>query len=116
VAEVHHFCLLNSFGADAVNPYLAFATLFDASESGTLDKTNDEIVAGYIKSVNKGMLKVMAKMGVSTLNHTKVRKFLRQLVLLVKLWKLVLQAHNLALVAQTLTLYKQKLKQDTKLH
>jgi glutamate synthase (NADPH/NADH) large chain len=71
VAEVHHFCLLNSFGADAVNPYLAFATLFDASENGTLDKTNDEIVAGYIKSVNKGMLKVMAKMGVSTLESYK---------------------------------------------
>jgi glutamate synthase (NADPH/NADH) large chain len=71
VAEVHHFCLLTGFGADAINPYLAFAALFDASKNGSLDKTQEEIVAGYTKSVNKGMLKVMAKMGVSTLESYK---------------------------------------------
>jgi glutamate synthase (NADPH/NADH) large chain len=70
-AEVHHFCLLTGFGVDAINPYLAFDALFAAKNTGKLDLDYADIVSGYIKSVNKGMLKVMAKMGISTLESYK---------------------------------------------
>jgi glutamate synthase (NADPH/NADH) large chain len=68
--EVHHHCLLVGYGADAINPYLAFEALWQAQLDGLLgDKynTEDKLVAAYKKAVAKGMLKVMAKMGISTL-------------------------------------------------
>lgn len=68
--EVHHHCLLTGYGADAINPYLAFQALWEANKEGLLGdnyKTEDDLVAGYKKGVAKGMLKVMAKMGISTL-------------------------------------------------
>src|SRR4051794_15713884 len=59
--EVHHFCVLAGYGAEAINPYLAFETL------GTLrDLPPEKMQANYIKAVGKGMLKVMSKMGIST--------------------------------------------------
>ena len=66
--EVHQHCLLIGYGADAVNPYLAFEALWDARRNGYLDEaahvTDDaDVVAAYRKGVAKGMLKVMAKMG-----------------------------------------------------
>lgn len=72
--EVHHFCLLSGYGADAVNPYLAFESLWQANSEGLLgDKcpTEADLVAAYKKGVAKGMLKVMAKMGISTLQSYK---------------------------------------------
>jgi len=72
--EVHHHCLLIGYGADAINPYLAFESLWQALRDGQLpaDKYDDEkIVAAYRKGVAKGMLKVMAKMGISTLQSYK---------------------------------------------
>ncbi len=74
--EVHHHCLLIGYGADAVNPYLAFEALWDARRNGYLDEaehvSNDaDVVAAYRKGVAKGMLKVMAKMGISTLQSYK---------------------------------------------
>ncbi|KAF3983363.1 MAG: glutamate synthase large subunit [Methylococcales symbiont of Hymedesmia sp. n. MRB-2018] len=72
--EVHHHCLLIGFGADAINPYLAFESLCQARRDGLMeaDMTDDNaIVAGYRKAVAKGMLKVMAKMGISTLQSYK---------------------------------------------
>ncbi len=77
--EVHHHCLLIGYGADAINPYLAFESLWQAQRDGLLDtvptngeKYDDEkIVAAYRKGVAKGMLKVMAKMGISTLQSYK---------------------------------------------
>ncbi|MDZ4850927.1 MAG: glutamate synthase large subunit [Pirellulaceae bacterium] len=70
--EVHHFCLLVGYGADAINPYLAFETLWQASRDGLLNEGDDDkIVAAYRKAVAKGMLKVMAKMGISTLASYK---------------------------------------------
>lgn len=70
--EVHHHCLLVGYGADAINPYLAFESLWQASRDGLLQGMDDEkIVAGYRKAVSKGMLKVMAKMGISTLASYK---------------------------------------------
>ncbi|MCA9208817.1 MAG: glutamate synthase large subunit, partial [Planctomycetales bacterium] len=73
--EVHHHCLLVGYGADAINPYLAFESLWQARRDGLLDNSkysdDDEIVTAYRKGVAKGMLKVMAKMGISTLQSYK---------------------------------------------
>ncbi|NUN95215.1 MAG: glutamate synthase large subunit [Candidatus Omnitrophica bacterium] len=66
--EVHHFCLLVGYGAGAINPYVAFATLESLIESGELNGvTAETALKKYIKSINKGLLKVMSKMGISTL-------------------------------------------------
>ncbi|MFW2389159.1 MAG: glutamate synthase large subunit, partial [Polyangiales bacterium] len=73
--EVHHHCCLLGYGADAINPYLAFEALWQEQRLGTLDTEtfpdDDSIVAGYRKAVAKGMLKVFAKMGISTLQSYK---------------------------------------------
>ena len=63
--EVHHFCTLAGYGAEAVNPYLAFETLWTLRENFP-DLSWAKVRENYIKAVNKGMLKVMAKMGIST--------------------------------------------------
>ena len=66
--EVHHFCCLAGYGAEAINPYLAFDTLLDMHKRGELPAEVDayEVVTRYIKSLGKGILKVMSKMGIST--------------------------------------------------
>ncbi|MCZ8101446.1 MAG: glutamate synthase large subunit, partial [Burkholderiales bacterium] len=64
--EVHHFCCLAGFGAEAINPYLAFDTLLGMKSEFPDEVDEDEIVKRYIKSVDKGILKVMSKMGIST--------------------------------------------------
>ncbi len=72
--EVHHHCLLVGYGADAINPYLAFEALWQARRDGLLDpsiKDDQQVVKAYRKAVAKGMLKVMAKMGISTLQSYK---------------------------------------------
>ena len=71
--EVHHHCLLTGYGADAINPYLAFEALWDRLSAGVFPEINSakDIVANYKKAVGKGMLKVMAKMGISTLHSYK---------------------------------------------
>ena len=72
--EVHHFCLLVGYGADAINPYLAFEALWQARRDGLIDADafgDAEITAAYRKGVRKGMLKVMGKMGISTLQSYK---------------------------------------------
>ncbi len=73
--EVHHHCLLIGYGADAINPYLAFEALWSARRGGRLpadEFPNDaKVVARYRKGVAKGILKVMAKMGISTLQSYK---------------------------------------------
>ncbi len=64
--EVHHFCCLAGYGAEAINPYLAFETLV-AMKSELPQKLDEkEVVKRYIKSIAKGLLKVMSKMGIST--------------------------------------------------
>ena len=66
--EVHHVSLLMGYGAGVVNPYLAFETIDDMIRQGMLTgATREEAVAKYIKALNKGILKVMSKMGISTL-------------------------------------------------
>ncbi len=65
--EVHHFALLLGYGARGINPYLAFESLHDMINLGMLkDVTHEQAVAKYIKAVNKGIVKVISKMGIST--------------------------------------------------
>ncbi len=69
VREVHHAALLMGYGAGAINPYLAFETLDDMIRQGMLppDVDHAKAVKNYIKALNKGILKVMSKMGISTI-------------------------------------------------
>ncbi|MEM0906014.1 MAG: glutamate synthase large subunit [Pseudomonadota bacterium] len=64
--EVHHFCVLAGYGAEAINPYLAFETLVDIHDTFPEEVDDQEVVERYIKSIDKGILKVMSKMGIST--------------------------------------------------
>ncbi len=64
--EIHHFACLASFGAEAINPYLAFETLTAMAKDLPEPISGYEAVKRFIKSVDKGLLKVMSKMGIST--------------------------------------------------
>ncbi|MEU1882277.1 glutamate synthase large subunit [Streptosporangium sp. NPDC020072] len=64
--EAHHMALLIGYGAGAVNPYLAIETVEDMIASGVLKVERDKAVRNLIKAYGKGVLKVMSKMGVST--------------------------------------------------
>ena len=64
--EVHHFALLAGYGAEAINPYLAFETLADMGRLFPESVNTEKAVKQYIKSIGKGLLKVMSKMGIST--------------------------------------------------
>ncbi len=65
--EIMHFSLLVGFGASAVNPYLAIETLEDLCRTGKLEIDFEAALKNYKKAVNKGLLKVFSKMGISTL-------------------------------------------------
>jgi len=64
--EVHHFCVLAGYGAEAVNPYLAFQTLEQLRVRNGLSLSAYDVRKNYIKAVGKGIMKVMSKMGIST--------------------------------------------------
>jgi glutamate synthase (NADPH/NADH) large chain len=64
--EVHHFCVLAGYGAEAINPYLAFETLEEIRVRNGLPLKAYEVQKNYLKAVGKGILKVMSKMGIST--------------------------------------------------
>jgi glutamate synthase domain-containing protein 2/glutamate synthase domain-containing protein 1/glutamate synthase domain-containing protein 3 len=66
--EVHHFCTLLGYGAQAINPYMVFESLGDMVREGMVtDSTHEEAIEGYIYSAVKGVVKVTAKMGISTI-------------------------------------------------
>jgi glutamate synthase domain-containing protein 2/glutamate synthase domain-containing protein 1/glutamate synthase domain-containing protein 3 len=67
--EVHHFALLVGYGATAVAPYLAFETIEELARDGVISHEVDpeEAAKNYVKAVGKGLLKVISKMGISTL-------------------------------------------------
>lgn len=76
--EVHHFCTLVGFGADAVCPYLAIEAIWRLQVDGKIPPkatgefhSKDELVKKYFKASNYGMMKVLAKMGISTLASYK---------------------------------------------
>src|SRR5215510_10668529 len=64
--EVHHFACLAGYGAEAINPYLAFETLIAMKDDLPQKLEDKEVVKKYIKAIGKGLLKVMSKMGIST--------------------------------------------------
>jgi len=64
--EVHHFACLAGYGAEAIHPNLAFATLLDLRDALPQKVDEQELVKRYIKAIGKGLLKVMSKMGIST--------------------------------------------------
>jgi glutamate synthase (ferredoxin) len=64
--EVHHFSVLIGYGLDAVNPYLAYASLTEMVDRGHLELDKEKAIKKYIKAAAKGVVKVMAKMGIST--------------------------------------------------
>ncbi|MDE7465962.1 MAG: glutamate synthase large subunit [Muribaculaceae bacterium] len=67
ISEVMHVALLMGFGASAVNPYMAFSVLKDMVDRGALQLDFAGAEKNYIKAVNKGMMKIMSKMGISTI-------------------------------------------------
>ncbi|HCR91713.1 MAG TPA: glutamate synthase large subunit, partial [Prolixibacteraceae bacterium] len=65
--EVTHFALLLAYGASAINPYLAFAAIDDLVKTGQINMEYKEARHNYIKAIDKGLLKIFSKMGISTL-------------------------------------------------
>ena len=64
--EVHHFCVLAGYGAEAINPYVALETLEELRQRKFADLTEAEVQSNFVKAVGKGIRKVMSKMGIST--------------------------------------------------
>ncbi|MGE0258902.1 MAG: glutamate synthase large subunit [Alphaproteobacteria bacterium] len=64
--EVHHMCVLAGYGAEAINPYLAFASLEQTRTENGLPLSADQVQKNYLKALAKGILKVISKMGIST--------------------------------------------------
>ena len=64
--EVHHFCVLAGYGAEAINPYLAFATIDQIRTENGLPLSAEQVQTNYLKALAKGILKVISKMGIST--------------------------------------------------
>lgn len=73
-SEVHDFCTLLAFGADAICPYLVYETMSALRRQNKLDVEleDSEIYANYVVAAANGIAKVMAKMGISTLHSYKV--------------------------------------------
>ena len=68
VWEVHHFATIIGYGASAINPYMAFETIHALNQQGALGNITDgDAYKNYQKAIGSGLLKVMSKMGISTL-------------------------------------------------
>ncbi len=67
IREIMHYALLLGYGATAINPYLTFETITSLVQSGELKMDPAQAAGNYITAVDKGLLKVMSKMGISTL-------------------------------------------------
>jgi glutamate synthase (NADPH/NADH) large chain len=65
--EVHHFCVLSGYGADAFNPYMSYEAIRHLIEQGDLKLAYGDAVKNFRKGVHDGILKVIAKMGISTI-------------------------------------------------
>jgi glutamate synthase (NADPH/NADH) len=69
--EVHHICVLLGYGADAICPYLVFETLAALRAEAKLQLSDEQIFKNYVSAMDRGISKVMAKMGISTLQSYK---------------------------------------------
>jgi glutamate synthase (NADPH/NADH) large chain len=69
IRETHHFATVIGYGASAINPYLALESLLSLNEKGSLSKIipQNQLFANYQSAIGKGLLKVLSKMGISTL-------------------------------------------------
>ena len=78
--EVHHFAVLLGYGADAINPYLAFATLRDLIRKQLLiDVPYHRSRKEYVKAAVQGVVKILSKMGISTMqSYRRAHRFLRR--------------------------------------
>ena len=65
--EINHFALLLGYGASVINPYMAFAAIDRLVKEGKVELEYKEARKNYIKAVDKGLLKILSKMGISTL-------------------------------------------------
>lgn len=67
--EIHHFATLVGYGANAINPYLAFETIEDMRRERMLKEglSKEDAISNYITAINKGLYKIMSKMGISTI-------------------------------------------------
>ncbi len=67
--ETHHYATLIGYGASAVNPYMAYATIADLQKDKTFDPSYslEDLIGIYQKAIGKGVLKIMSKIGISTL-------------------------------------------------
>ena len=74
IREVMHAALLLGYGASAINPYMAFAILDDLVKKGKIQENYETAEANYIKAVKKGLFKIMAKMGISTIRSYRGAK------------------------------------------
>ena len=77
--EVHHYATLLGFGASAVNPYLALNTISDLIQRGVIDKEFTQAAGAYIDAVVSGIVKIAAKMGISTLQSYQGAKIFEAL-------------------------------------
>ncbi len=67
--DPHHYAALIAFGATAIYPYLAYQVLYDMAQHGEIDcKSTVELMQNYREAIKKGLLKIMSKMGISTIN------------------------------------------------
>ena len=67
--EEHHYAVLLGYGADAINPYLAFSTIVQLAENDEFEElSTEQAIINYKEAVEKGILKIMAKMGISTVS------------------------------------------------
>jgi glutamate synthase (ferredoxin) len=64
--ETHHLAALIGYGADAVNPYLAYGIIRDMSRRGAIDADEETAVSNYMEALTKGIVKIISKMGIST--------------------------------------------------
>ncbi|MFT5386243.1 MAG: glutamate synthase (NADPH/NADH) large chain, partial [Saprospiraceae bacterium] len=73
IRETHHFATLVGYGADAINPYLAFASIAGLKQINFFetDQSLEKLIDIYIKAIGKGLLKIMSKIGISTLSSYK---------------------------------------------
>lgn len=73
VKQVHDFCVLLGYGADAICPYMIYESCYRLRNMGLMDKnlSDDDIYQGYRAGIERGIFKVMAKMGISTLHSYK---------------------------------------------
>ncbi|MCX8958566.1 glutamate synthase large subunit [Erwinia psidii] len=72
--DPHHFAVLLGFGATAIYPYLAYESLAKMAESGVINKDNRSLMLNYRNGINKGLYKIMSKMGISTIASYRCSK------------------------------------------